>query len=284
MATKIMRIAGAVVWSLLMFSGSYAQPVASNGNRGIESREYLISNDDVLEITVYGETELSATLRVSQDGTINYPFLGNIRAVGLTLRELESNITELLAQDYLVNPQVRVFVSEYATKISILGAVHTPGSYQLKERLTFTQAIALAGGFSDTANSAEVKIIRERNHSKVTIMVDADRIMGKAEDDVEIKGNDMIVVDEYGRYSMMGQVNKPGVYNLKKGLRVTEAIVYAGGFTATAAQNGTKLIRIDNGQKRVMVVPVADIMRGGDASRDVLVQEGDTIVIPESFF
>ena len=248
-------------------------------------KEYIVSPNDILEITVYGEPDLSTSARVSQDGTIIYPLLGNIKVGGFTLRELEIIITHLLGQDYLVKPQVSIFVKEYA-KISILGQVRSPGSYEMKESLTLTQAIALTGGFANTANTSKVKIIRTAGDEKETLEINVDQILEKAAPDVEIKANDTIIVDEYGRFSIMGQVARPGVYTLQRGLRVIEAINLAGGFTATAAQDGTRVIRVEGSEKKVtrMHVPVASIMKGGDTSQDIELKDGDTIVIPESFF
>ena len=247
-------------------------------------REYVISSDDVIETTVFGEPDLSAISKVAQDGTIAYPLLGNIRAAGLTVRELERNITDLLAEDYMVSPQVSVFVKEYS-KVSILGAVRNPGSYQAKEKLTITQAIALAGGFTEEANTANVKIIRPRvGGGSDTIEVDASNIFDNNMKDIEIIAKDTIMVEEYGRFSITGQVAKPGVYKLKKNLKVMEAISLAGGFTPSAAQNGTKVIREKDGQRSVLNVPVASIVKSGDSSKDIMLQQGDTIVVPESFF
>lgn len=248
-------------------------------------KEYIISPNDILEITVYGEPDLSTSARVSQDGTIIYPLLGNIKVGGFTLRELEIIITHLLGQDYLVKPQVSIFVKEYA-KISILGQVRNPGSYEMKESLTLTQAIALTGGFANTANTSKVKIIRTAGDEKETLEINVDQILEKAAPDVEIKANDTIIVEEYGRFSIMGQVTRPGVYTLQRGLKVIEAINLAGGFTATAAQDGTRVIRIEGSEKKVtrIHVPVASIMKGGDTSKDIELKDGDTIVIPESFF
>lgn len=157
-------------------------------------KEYTISPHDILDITVYEEPDLSTTLRVSQDGTINYPLLGSIKATGFTVRELEKNITDLLAQDYLVNPQVSVFVKQYAP-ISILGQVRSPGSYQMKENLTLTQSIALAGGFTNVANTSKVKIIRTMDDKKETLEIDVNQILEKAAPDVEIKPNDTILIE-----------------------------------------------------------------------------------------
>lgn len=251
--------------------------------RRTSEQEYMISSDDALEISVYGEPDLSVTVRVSPDGAIIYPFLGNVRAAGLTIRELESNIGDLLAEDYLVNPQVSILIKEYS-KISILGAVKAPGSYQIKGVNTLTQAIALANGFTDAADTSRVKIVRASGAGKETIETNVDQILERSASDPEIRSNDTIIVDEYGRFSVMGQVMKPGVYMLKRGLTVVEAVGLAGGFTSTASQNGTRVIRIEDGRKRVINVPVADIMRGGDSSRDVILQPQDTVVVPESFF
>ncbi len=248
-----------------------------------DDREYTISSDDILVITVYGEPDLSVTIRVSQDGTISYPLLGNIKTAGYTVRELAAYITDLLGQDYLVMPQVSIFVKEYS-KISVLGQVKSPGSYQTKERLTLTQAIALSGGFTSTADTSRVKIIRNVGGQKETLEVNVDQILEKSAYDIEIKANDTIVVGEYGRISIMGQVLKPGVYNLRRNLKVVEAISSAGGFTPTAAQDATRVIRVEYGEKQVINVPVATIMRGGDSSKDILLREDDTIVVPESFF
>ncbi len=257
--------------------------VAEPGARRTSEQEYMISSDDILEISVYGEPDLSVTVRVSPDGSIIYPLLGNVRASGLSVRELEANISDLLAEDYLVNPQVSILIKEYS-KISILGAVRSPGSYQIKGVNTLTQAIALAGGFTDAADTSRVKIVRSVGQRKETVETDIDAILEKSALDPEVRSNDTIIVDEYGRFSIMGQVMKPGVYTLRKGLTVVEAIGLAGGFSSTASQNGTRVVRIEDGKKRIISVPVADITRGGDSSRDVLLQPQDTVVVPESFF
>jgi polysaccharide export outer membrane protein len=249
----------------------------------IVQEDYTISQDDILEITVYGEPDLSTTVRVAQDGTISYPLLGNIKVVDSTVRELENQLTELLGRDYLVNPQVKVFVTKYAN-ITILGEVKNPGSYQMKENLVLTQAIALAGGFTSTAKTDSVKIIRVIDGKKEAVDVNFEQILEKALPDVTLKGNDTILVISYGQFSIMGQVVKPGVYNLKKGLTVVEAISLAGGFTPTAAQNAVKVNRKEKGKEVTIRVPVADIINSGDRNRDILVKENDTIVVPESFF
>lgn len=257
-----------------------------NGNCLAQEREYKIQPNDVIQITVFGEEDLSITAKVSQDGTISYPLLGVIKVSGYTERNLAKNLTEWLGEDYLVMPQVSVFVKQYS-RVSVLGQVRLPGSYEIKENLTITQAIALAGGFNEQADISAVKIIHgesadDKNKNEV---VNVNKIIDKSAPDIEIKANDTIVIEEYGRISIIGQVNRPGMYALKRDLTVVEAIGLAGGFTPTASQNGTRIIRVeDNNKKQVISVPVANIIRSGDTSRDQILQPGDTIVVPESFF
>lgn len=270
-----------------VFLLSFLSPVFSPSSFGQqqevseENRDYVISTDDVIEITVFGEQDLSVTTRVSRDGVINYPLLGKIKVSGLTARQLEAYITDLLKKDYLVDPQVNVVIKEYS-KISILGEVKDPSSYQMNERMTLTQAVALAGGFTQEANLSLIQIMRVTNGKKETMTVDLEKILNKLEPDIEIRPQDTIIVGEYGSFSITGKVAKPGVFKLTKDLGVVDAISMAGGLASTAAPDGTKIIRIENGVKKVIVVPVAHIMKG--AGSDVKLQPGDTVVVPESFF
>lgn len=276
MGKKTLLIISVLIFSIICYC--HAQEEESVNIK----KKYTVSANDIMNITVYGEPDLSVTVRVSNEGKIIYPLLGTIKAAGLTTDELEKNITDLLAKDYMVNPQVSIFVKEYV-KISILGEVKNPGSYQMKENLTLTQAIALAGGFAPAAKTDAIKIIRAMGDKKDTIVVDVGQIINKEVADIEIRGNDTIMVEQYGRFSIMGQVARPGVYDLKQGLTVVEAIGLAGGFTSNAARNATRVIRVENGVKKIIKVPV-DNITGRDSSRDILLREGDTIVVPESFF
>ncbi|MDD5595356.1 MAG: SLBB domain-containing protein [Candidatus Omnitrophica bacterium] len=247
--------------------------------------DYTIHPNDVLEISVYNEPDLDKMVRVSEVGTVNYPLLGNIKAAGLSVRELEKNISELLSEDYLVNPQVHVFLKEYGSKVSVLGQVKKPGSFELKGSLTLMEAIALAGDFSETGNPASVKVIRKEKGQEKIYEIDTTRITEKGDksQDLDLLPGDVVSVEEYGRISVLGQVNKPGSFILKKDLTVLEAIALAGGFTKIADMDATRVVRQENGKKRVYPVKISAIMKGYK-SYDIVLLPGDTIVVPESFF
>ncbi|MCM8795277.1 MAG: SLBB domain-containing protein [Candidatus Omnitrophica bacterium] len=249
-----------------------------------DQKEYVISPNDVLEISVYNEPDLTKVVRVSEDGTVNYPLLGNIKVEGLSVRELENKIKELLAKDYLVDPHVSVFVKEYA-KVVVLGQVKNPGSYELRGKLSVTEMIALAGGFTEVGNPAKVKIIRKIDDKEQVFEVDTTEVTERVDrsKDIILKPGDVVSVEEYGRISILGQVNKPGSYILRKDLTVLEAIALAGGFTKIAAVDGTRIIRMENNKKRILHIKISAIMKG-DKSFDIILKPGDTIVVPESFF
>lgn len=95
-----------------------------------DSNEYQVGGGDVLEVKVFGEPELDRVVRVSADGVISLPLIGRVNVNGLTPLQVADRVTVLFGKDYLVNPQVTVYVKEYVSKqVQILGAVKAPGMY-----------------------------------------------------------------------------------------------------------------------------------------------------------
>lgn len=241
--------------------------------------EYRIKADDTLEISVYGEPDLTKIVKVSEEGKIIYPFIGEFKVGGLTVKDAIDEIETLLKKDYFVNPQLSIFVKEYS-KFFVVGAVKYEGRYELKGNLTLLDAIALAGGADDSANLSKIKIIRREGKKEKEYTIDL-YSQGKT---FLLEPLDRIIVNEYGSVSVLGQVKRPGNYGFKKGLTAVDAIARAGGFTDIASQNGVKIIRVTKGKKEIINVPVASILQTGDKSRDVKLKEGDVISVPESFF
>ncbi len=159
--------------------------------------DYLISSGDLLDISVLGEEDLSLTVRVAENGVISFPLLGEVRATGSTHLELERKLEDLLNRDYLVSPSVSIAILEYST-ISVLGQVKKPGAYEIKGRMTVTDAIALAGGLSEVASPNGTKVIRRGNGEKSTIKVRVKDILqdGDTEDNIFLKPGDIVFVPE----------------------------------------------------------------------------------------
>lgn len=167
----------------------------------IYSEEYKIATGDVVSITVYGQPDLETKSRVDSAGEITFPLIGNVKISGISENEAVKKITALLEKDYLVNPQVSIFIQEYhPKKVFVMGFVNRPGEYELfKDRdTTVIEAITMAGGFKEGAAQNGTKIIRKENDTQTTIPVKITDITqkGKKEDDVPLKPGDVIFVPE----------------------------------------------------------------------------------------
>ncbi|HNX69109.1 MAG TPA: polysaccharide biosynthesis/export family protein [Candidatus Omnitrophota bacterium] len=166
-----------------------------------QSSEYQIGPENALQIDVYyGKNEnISQKVRVSSAGAINYPLVGEVQVVGLTVAQLQEKLRELLEKDYLVNPQVTVFIEEYST-VSIMGEVKKPGVYPIKGRLTVVELISLAEGFSKIASPNKVKVIHTLpDGTREEVVVKVRDIMNKHagdKDNVTLRSGDVVIVPE----------------------------------------------------------------------------------------
>lgn len=161
---------------------------------------YRIGPYDLLKIEVFQVDELSRTERVSEDGFVLMPLIGAVQVGGLTQREAEKVIANKLAERYLQNPQVSIFVAEYASqKVTVIGQVKKPGVFPLAGRTTLMQAIALAGGFDDTAKKGEVVVFRKQPSGEVRgYVVDLAAVQEGRLTDPVIVGDDRVVVPKSG--------------------------------------------------------------------------------------
>ncbi|GGC06652.1 hypothetical protein GCM10011352_36090 [Marinobacterium zhoushanense] len=136
--------------------------------------QYRLGSGDVISINVFGEEDLSfEQIRMTDAGTFSYPFLGEVRALGLTAAEVEQRIIKGLKGDYLIDPKVSVSILEYRD-FFVNGEVKEPGGYPFKPGLTLRKAVALAGGFTERASKSKMSIIREQGSDKRTFNADLD--------------------------------------------------------------------------------------------------------------
>ena len=150
--TKI-RIALAAIL-IFCSSLSFAQTTLS---------DYRLGSGDLLSIKVFGEEELSMEIRLSDAGTIVYPFLGELEILNVTIGQLGTIIEEGLADGYLVNPNVSITIVEYR-QFFINGEVESPGGYPYQPGLTLQKAVALAGGFTERASKSKLYLSHEGNN------------------------------------------------------------------------------------------------------------------------
>ncbi|MBF0331973.1 MAG: SLBB domain-containing protein [Candidatus Omnitrophica bacterium] len=248
---------------------------------------YVIDYENVLQIDVYyGKGEkISQKVRVTSAGNINFPLVGDVPVTGQTIAQVQEKLQNLLAKDYLVNPQVTIFIEEYST-VSVMGEVKNPGAYPIKGRLSVVGLISLAEGFSETASPNEVKVIRnDRDGKKTEMVVPVLDIMSKNSADDQnllLRSGDVVIVPK-STVSIMGEVKKSGVYPTRGRLTVVELISLAEGFTELASPNEVKVIRTNaDGTKTETLVRVQDsINKETGDQQSFLLHSGDVVVVPE---
>jgi polysaccharide export outer membrane protein len=154
---------------------------------------YKIGPTDVLDISVFGVPELTGTLVVSDNGTIQLPLLGETPAAGKTARELQRDLGARLGAEYLQNPQVLVSVKEFNSRSVILtGEIAKPGVYPLKGRTSLLQLVAGAGGFGEGGDSTVI-ILRKSGGKRAAAKFDISAIeKGQAEDPI-LQAGDTVV-------------------------------------------------------------------------------------------
>ena len=153
---------------------------------------------DVFSVRVFGEESLTGSHQVAPDGTINFPLLGPIQVNGLEPTEVGAKIqTELREKDLLRNPQVSVYVDQYASKrVSVVGAVANPGTFALQPGMTVVQAISMAGGFSALADRDGTIVTRRLGKELIRYRVPVARVTKGQAEDIEVAAGDIIFVPE----------------------------------------------------------------------------------------
>ncbi len=185
------------------------------------SLTYRIGPSDLIRIEVFQVPELSSEERVSEDGNIMLPLVGAVTVGGLTPREAEARVAEILGRDYLQDPQVDIDVAQYANQqITVMGSVNKPGVFPITGATSLLQVIAMAEGMNALAKEDEVIVFRgDEKGGMMGYVVDVEAIQeGKLRDPILI-GDDRVVVPESGTSAFIkgvadtlrGFVRIPGV-------------------------------------------------------------------------
>ncbi|ODS30688.1 MAG: exopolysaccharide biosynthesis protein [Candidatus Scalindua rubra] len=272
----------------------------------IEEKDYTIGGLDVLHITVYDEPDLSfdeqteRSIRVSRDGLMSFPLIGEVYVDSLTPIQVEKKLERLLSEGYLIKPNVFVSVAQYLSKkIYVLGALNKPGTFPLTKKTTLLEAISLAGGLSTSEGRGiagnELLILRpvskntngkEDSDERDLIRVSLQKLMREGDHSLNlvVKNEDIIYIPIADSIFVYGEVEEPGpILLLDKDVTVLEAITMAGGPTKIAALNRVKVIRVEDGVEKTMKINVDKITKG-DKFKDIVLKAGDVVVVPETYF
>lgn len=243
------------------------------------AQDYVIGKGDILKITVYGHPDLATIARVSGDGLITMPLIDSVNVSGLTTAQVSQRVTELLADGYIVDPHVSVFVEEFNSKKTIImGQVNKPGVYSLNGNTTLFELLSKAGGL--TKDAGEKAIVKRKASAprppESTITIDLRKLLdeGDTSSNILMADGDSVYVAKAEVFYVTGEVKKPEAYKYEEGTTVMKAATIAGGFTDKASPGRIKIIRKVRGKETIIE----------RADADEPVRPDDIVIVPESFW
>jgi polysaccharide export outer membrane protein len=234
--------------------------------------DYAIGAGDVLSIKVYDYDELIVKVRVTETGTINFFLIGEVHVGGLGTSAAAKHIETALADGYIVEPQVTIFVEQFKSKkVVVLGPVHNPGLVELNGPITLLELISQVGGLKDNAGQ-KATIKRQENGAQKNISIDLDRLIrtGDSKQNIQIQGGDTVSIAEGAVCFITGEVNRPGAYPCSGKMSILKLLTQAGGFTDKALESEIEINRTVNGHKQVL----------NAVNQDTLLLSEDIVVVP----
>ena len=232
---------------------------------------------DVVRVSVYGSPDLTLETRVSEDGNISYPLIGQLAVGGLSALAVERKIAILLERGgYVKKPQVNLIVTALQSQIvSVLGQVNRPGRYPVEGKRSLMDMLALAGGIS-VEGGDKVCLIRTRGGKITRSEIDVVQMVraGELTDDFQVSGTDVVFVERAPKFYIYGEVQRPGAFRLERAMTVTQALSAGGGLSLRGTERGLVIKRRDpSGQLQTIRVKSDD---------PVLVD--DVLYVKESWF
>ena len=280
-AQQLQRPAYVLAIFVVMATFAFGQ---QNAASPVPAPALRVSAGDLLAVDVFDTPELSAKLRVSENGEVNLPVAGFAHVGGLTAEEAATSIEQRLRdKNILKHPHVEVFIQEYATQgVSVLGEVKNPGIYPDLGSHSLLDFISVAGGITPTAGKA-VSITHKNDPDHATVIQ-----LNNSEPDVAkraalaILPGDTIVVSRSGIVYVVGDLGKPGGFLIDNNQHLTalQAVALAQGANKDSALNNSRLIRkTPNGPQESRLL-LGKILAGKES--DIPLQDGDIVFVPTS--
>ncbi len=256
-----------------------------------DDQSYVIGDEDVLQVSVWGSPELTIQVPVRPDGMITVPPVGDVRAAGLTPPELKAVLEKELTK-YMKIPTVSVVVTAVNSfKVFVLaegiggaaaggttGGTSASGAVTLKRATTLLQLLAQLGSLQngDLENSYVL-----RNGRKIDVDIHKLVVKGDISQDIQLRPNDIIfIADNFEkRIMVLGEVKTPRVINYREGMTVLDAILSAGWFTQFANPNNVVVARKEGHEVRKIEVKLKDVINKGKISSDLPLKPGDRILV-----
>jgi len=253
----------------------------------LNAQQRKIKPGDTIEIIVYGHQELSRTVEVSPQGTVEFPYMQNIPVDGQTLEKIRELIVARLKLILPTPPVVTAsFVKTSNISINVLGHVGMPGLVELQLNSRLQGAIFKAGNFLPGAIAKSVTLIRNEKGETTTDTYNLELFIynGDLQQNPVLKDEDIVIVTGnpiFAQVKVMGGVNRPGTYNPSLGASVIDLIFMAGGFTGNADLKKIKYISSSEKEASEIEIDLSEYFKAQQTNVNIpTVKEGDIIIVP----
>jgi polysaccharide export outer membrane protein len=241
-----------------------------------------IGAGDLLEFSVYNVPELSAKIRVSNNGDAYLPLIDYVHVADLTVEEAQTVLEKKLSDGgFVKDPHVTLFVDQFASQgASILGEVSRPAVYPVLGQQRLFDVISAAGGLTDKAGRT-VSITHRNQQDKPVVVELARHLADSPENNVQVYPGDTIIVRKADIVYVVGDVARPSGFVMERsGLTVLQAVALAGGTTQTAKLNGAQIIRKTDAGNVGTPIELKKILQA--KVPDVAMQPDDILFVPSS--
>lgn len=257
-------------------AGQYAaaEPVAAKTMtvedvKGMRAALESIGVGDMVRVTVFRNPDLTTEARVTDQGTISFPLLGDVPVAGMTPSQVSKKISEKLSSGkYVVNPEVSVTMMQVNSRqVSVLGNVNKPGRYPIDNvNARLTDFIAAAGGVAAPGSDlVTVVSMRDGQATKKDVDLSQMFVSGRVDANLDLQPGDTIYVHRAPMIYVYGEVNKAGAYRLEPHMTVMQAIAMGGGLTVRGTQRGLKIHRRgDDGKVQKIDARLTDEVKTDD--------------------
>lgn len=248
----------------------------------------LLRSGDVLNISIFRAGEMDRSVRIEEDGTFVFPLCGTIEAAGKSTREVAKILESRLASQY-ADPHVDIFVTSWGPRTIYLLGEYKSGSMSLElpqfGRMTALQAISTAGGFTESADLANVAVLRRKKGSDeyIRIPVDVSVLLGNAgtSEEVLMYPEDTLLAPRAYKVAISGQVKNPCMISIetKRPPRLSELVVQAGGLSNGADIDNIVIVRQDGEGVRNTIIASLRADKPGEYKDDPIIQPGDHVIV-----
>lgn len=250
-------------------------------------QERLIKPGDAIEIIIPQSVELSRTVVVEADGTVDFPAMQGLPVDGITLQRFKEILVAQLTRYMESTPLVMVRFSEsYPIKVTVLGQVSLPGLYPIANTATLQGAIGAAGGFIPGAQLSKIKLIRTKNGEKIEQIVNMEQFylngdlsalpLLKDEDTIVVPGNPLAT-----NVKVLGGVENPGSYEVFFQTTLLDVIFLAGGPTDDANLKKIKIISASGQDAREVPINIKKLLKSKSFKSIPIVVPGDVVYVPK---